>query len=194
MCARYTVFTEDEIIRMREIIKEVERKLSHGNKIPNREIRPSDMAPVLVREGPAPVRWGFPSPQSSGMIINARSETYLQKPTFIRCVPCLVPATAFFEWGTEEEQLALIGEPVRSAGKKKKYMFSVINAPMFYMAGLMREYHEEARFVIMTTDAEGNVREIHDRMPVILTDDGADHWLMHGNLNRSEAQLMRKAV
>lgn len=82
MCARYTLFTEDEIIEIREIIAEVEKKIYGDQKLSKNEIYPSNIAPVVTSNGAEPMKWGFPNPNGKGILINARSETVFEKPLF----------------------------------------------------------------------------------------------------------------
>ena len=92
MCGRYTVFTEDEILEMRAIIQEVSRRFG-DDAIAKGEIRPTNNAPILTLDGnrlvPQPVSWGFPKWDGSGVVINARSESALQKTMFEK--PLLSP-------------------------------------------------------------------------------------------------------
>lgn len=51
------------------------------------------------------------------------------------------------------------------------------------MAGLC----EAGRYVILTRDAEGEVVDIHDRMPVLLEPEEAQLWLRKGDLGQGPA-------
>jgi len=57
------------------------------------------------------------------------------------------------------------------------------------MAGLWKE----GRYVVLTRDSEGEVKDIHDRMPVIVSGDRAQQWLNEGELSESP-ELNRTAV
>lgn len=107
MCARFTVFTEDEITEIRAIIAEVSRKFGDSS-VNTGEIRPTNVAPIMMSDGkqlsPYPISWGFPKWDGKGVIINARSESALQKPIFskpLRTRRCVIPSTGFFEWAYE---------------------------------------------------------------------------------------------
>jgi putative SOS response-associated peptidase YedK len=115
----------------------------------------------------AMLRWGLvPSwakDLSAGTkMINARSEGVHAKPAFREALQrrrCLVPATGFFEW-----------KPV---GKRKQpFAITLADRPLFAFAGLWESWRSPDKavetFTIVTTDANDMVREIHDRMPVIL--------------------------
>lgn len=162
MCGRYTTGTEIENIRFREIINEANEALGF-EKLTARadgDVYPTDVAPALIDIGGAEratgMRWGFRG--QTGLIINARSETALEKPMFAdsaRRRRCLIPATGFYEWDS----------------KKAKYLCSVFDAELFFLAGLYRPGANALNeFVILTRDAYGDARDIHSRLPLIITD------------------------
>jgi hypothetical protein len=74
--------------------------------------------------------WGFPNFRSkSGVIINARAETALDKKTFRESLlsrRCVIPSTGFFEW--------------TKTGAKKKYLFRETGKSLLYMAGIYNDY------------------------------------------------------
>jgi putative SOS response-associated peptidase YedK len=116
--------------------------------------------------------------------INARSETAADKPTFRAAFKkrhCLVPASGFYEWKKE--------------GKKKLPLLFKPRSGLFGFAGLWETWHDGAlkmeTFTILTTDANELVRNVHDRMPVIL--DRADFaaWLVPSGEKDRDLQLLR---
>ena len=46
-----------------------------------------------------------------------------------------------------------------------------------YMAGVYNLIDNEERFVIITTEANESVRNVHDRMPLILEEHEIDMWI-----------------
>lgn len=46
-----------------------------------------------------------------------------------------------------------------------------------YMAGFYNEFGGERRYVILTTDANQSVRDIHNRMPVIVYRQEIGDWI-----------------
>jgi putative SOS response-associated peptidase YedK len=168
MCGRYVLFGSEELQEIRDIINEVQRKVN--GDIKSGEIFPTDRAPVLIqKEGllsPEAVIWGFPGFHRKGVIINARAETVQEKPMFRDCLStrrCVIPSTGFYEWSHD--------------GQKTKYQFNLPGEGILYMAGLYNEYQGENRFVILTTEANASMAEVHSRMPVVLDRDRMDHWL-----------------
>ena len=178
MCARYTVFTEEEIIEMKAIIAEVSRKFGDG-AVKMGEIYPTNTAPVLTLEdnrlAPVPVAWGFPKWDGKGVVINARAETATEKPMFrdaLQSRRCVIPSTGFFEW--------------RHIGgrQKEKYLLNEPGKGMLYMAGMIGSFKNDSgghdAFTILTTAANESVAPLHDRMPVILRAEEIEAWLRDG--------------
>jgi len=65
--------------------------------------------------------------------------------------------------------------------KKDKFLFRKPEEKILYMAGIISTFRDESgdeynAFVILTTAANECVEPIHDRMPVILTQDEIDLW------------------
>jgi putative SOS response-associated peptidase YedK len=168
MCGRYVLFSDTEMQDIRDIIDEVQRKTN--GEIKTGEIFPTDRAPVLIREQeiitPEAVKWGFPGFRGKGVIINARAESAMEKPTFRKSLEtkrCIIPSTGFFEWS--------------HSGPKVKYQFNLLESDALYMAGLYHDYDGERRFVVLTTDANASMSEIHSRMPVVLGQDEMSQWM-----------------
>jgi len=150
---------------------------------PQAIIRPTDKASV-IRKGSgeleeATLRWGLiPSwakdPKIGVQCINARGETISEKPSFREAFQkrrCLVPADGFWEWET--------------AGKKKiPWKFARPDGDEFCMAGLWEAWNSPEgileTFTIITTSPNELVRSVHDRMPVILSQDEGEVWLVAG--------------
>lgn len=148
---------------------------------PRYNIAPTQLAPVVrvnagTREA-AMLRWGLiPSWADDANIgarmINARSETVLEKPAFrtaFRRRRCLIPASGFYEWQTT------------SAGKQPFY-FTPVEGDLMAFAGLWEQWHAPdgaviESYAILTTAANEMVAPIHDRMPVILPPDIDALWL-----------------
>lgn len=165
MCGRYSL-APDESREIEAIVRQVQEQIKTG------EIFPTNPVPVLMEAAgeltPQPVLWGFPQFKGSGVIINARSETAQDKPTFRKSLlerRCVVPTTGFFEWGPGDR------------GKKQKYRFRLPGTSALYLAGLWNEYAGERRCVILTTAANPSMTGIHDRMPVILARTDLDAWV-----------------
>ena len=190
MCGRYYIEISDAALK--EIAEEIMRKMA-GNPLSEQlsfkfdgEIFPTNIVPVqTAAQGFLPMRWGFTGFRSSGTgsqpsraarpIINARSETVLEKATFRQPVlerRCLIPASGYYEWRQEQ------------AGKQKYRIFAA-DGPI-YFAGCWRSEKEPLgmveipRFVILTQAAAPGIEHIHDRMPVMFDSSQAQSWLDEG--------------
>ena len=167
MCGRYVMFSDPELVEIREIIEEVQRK---NPDIKTGEIFPTNKAPVLIPNGnkliPEAIKWGFPKFSNKGVHINARGETAAKLRTFRKSLEtkrCIIPSCGFFEWTQEKP--------------KTKYQFNLPGEGALYMAGLYNDFDGERRFVILTADANESMRDIHNRMPVVLTCTEMDQWI-----------------
>lgn len=174
MCGRF--FIDEGDTELRHIIAQMDRNEPslHDLRIKDHgEIFPTDMVPVLTSESTGQyMQWGFIGYGGKGQLINARSETLLEKPTFRKPTletRCLIPATNYFEWE-------------KAQGKKIKYALWPATGAVLYMAGIYRveKGSTTPRFVIITRDAADGIRFIHDRMPVILPPQFRMMWLKDG--------------
>ena len=95
------------------MVKILESRLNVGS----RDIYPSMEAPVILKnEGEglkaASMAWGFPGREKKQLLINARAETALERPSFSRAVShrrCVIPARWFYEWNPEKEKADFSG-------------------------------------------------------------------------------------
>lgn len=177
MCGRFYIESDDTPDELIEMINRAESKVQRTDsafRLPRGEIRPGDCAAVIARGRTAPrgafaMRWGFRTDKQ--LLINARSETAAQKPTFRASMQerrCLIPASAYFEWDHRVKPLV-------------KYRFSLPGERMLYLAGLYR-FEESSPFpvfTVLTREAAPEIACYHDRMPVIIPSDLSGAWLDH---------------
>ena len=111
-------------------------------------------------------------PKISNMMINARSETIDEKPSFKKPLKesrCGVIADGYYEW--------------MDTGKEKiPYFFRLKSGEPFIFAGLCErnEIAEEKpvdTYTIITTEAPKELAVIHSRVPVILKPTSEKIWL-----------------
>jgi putative SOS response-associated peptidase YedK len=124
-------------------------------------------------------RWGFvpawvKDPREFPLLINARSEGMIDKPSFrnaVRSNRCVIPADGYYEWMKGEN------------GKNQPYfIYPADNKPMVF-AGLYSTWMgpegqpvETAAIVTVTPNLP--LSSVHDRMPAILqSQDAIDAWL-----------------
>lgn len=104
--------------------------------------------------------------------INARAETVHQRPAFRDAFEkrrCVVPADGFYEWQGAK-------------GKRLPLRFHRPDDSLLLFAGLYESWQPEQdvwepTYSIITTEANGLISSVHDRMPVILPEERVDDWL-----------------
>ena len=179
MCGRYSLHTHPEVIALYF-------KLGLMPDItPRYNIAPSTKV-LIVRHDPGEgrvadlYRWGLipgwaKDPAIGNKLANARGETVAEKPSFRSAFKrgrCLIPASGFYEWKTV-------------AGRKQPYYVRPAGADLFAFAGLTERWNGPDGPVyscaIITTDANALMRDIHDRMPVILAPEDHTAWLDPAN-------------
>src|SRR5204862_3096907 len=175
MCGRYAITTAPEAIR------QLFAYLEQPNFPPRYNVAPTQAVPIVrmaeVKRQLALVRWGVtPSwvkvPRAFSLVINARGESVLDKPTFRNAMKyrrCLFPADGFYEWKREGEQ-------------KRPYFVRLKSGAPLAFAGLWESWmgpngEEMETAAIVTSDANRTLGAIHHRMPVILSPDAFDFWL-----------------
>ncbi|MFV0445687.1 MAG: SOS response-associated peptidase [Planctomycetaceae bacterium] len=123
------------------------------------------------------LQWGLiPSwskdPKIGSRMINARSETAAEKPSFRAAFKrrrCLIPASGFYEWDQHTQP-------------KQPYHITPTRGGLMAFAGLWERWSPPGSepletCTILTTGATGTLSPIHDRMPVILPPEQFDQWL-----------------
>ena len=110
------------------------------------------------------MQWGFTQQYQEGLLINARAETVLSKPSFrdsMRHCRCVIPAAGFYEWNKAKEQVS----------------FRMPQSKILYMAGIWQPTAKEKQFTILTTSPNDSVSPVHDRMPLVLTSEEIIPWI-----------------
>jgi putative SOS response-associated peptidase YedK len=146
---------------------------------PRYNIAPTQPVPVVratdSRREITSMRWGLISSwmkDASSTQINARSETVLEKPAFRENFErrrCLIPADGFYEW--------------RRSGKlKQPFHFGMKDDSLFAFAGIWDRWKPLKGPIlescaILTTSPNELLRDVHDRMPVILRPEHYSLWL-----------------
>lgn len=196
MCGRFTLATPAEEWARLFRLDDVPDLEPRYNIAPTQEVAIVRAAPG-AREHPAPhpapegaelareaalVRWGLvphwtKDAESGPLLINARSETVAEKPSFrdsYRERRCLVVADGFYEWKA-------------TAAGKQPYWIGLADSRPFAFAGLWDRWAPPDRepmesCTILTTDANEALGPLHDRMPVILDPEDHDVWMDPGTI------------
>ena len=172
MCGRY--YVDDETAReIEKLVRDLDRRLKMER---TGDVFPSQNAMILKGEGnhlaAEQMRWGFPGFEKGKLLINARAETALERPTFRESVQdrrCIIPARGFYEWNKSKE----------------KFTFERKETPVLFMAGCYNRYEGQERFVILTTDANSSVAPVHNRMPLILEPEELKDWVLDDQATES---------
>ncbi len=143
---------------------------------PERDDHPGGRLLTLVHWGLVP-SWAK-DPSVGNRMFNARAESLTEKPAFRRPFEkrrCLLPASGYYEWRKPPA-----GSP-KSARKQPFYMTPVDGSVMAF-AGVWEYWRSPegeplVSATIITTDSVGPLREIHDRMPLILPASEWADWL-----------------
>lgn len=167
MCSRY-YFDNDTMNDILNIVEKTDARLQ-GMQV-NRDIYPTDDAAVIIRNAAggiklSKIKWGYPGINGSGIIINARAESALDKKMFeggIRYRRAVIPAGYFYEWSRNKE----------------KNTFYRKDRDTVCMAGFYDLTASGERFIIITTQANASMVKVHDRMPLILEKGQINDWLL----------------
>jgi putative SOS response-associated peptidase YedK len=129
---------------------------------------------IRARWGLIPNWWKKPVKELNLATFNARAETVTTKP-FFRSVfkrkRCLIPVSGYYEWEDRQD------------GKQPWYFTARDGSPALTIAGLWDEWNNPETgkplksCTMIITEPNEFVAEVHDRMPVLLTEKQFDPWL-----------------
>jgi putative SOS response-associated peptidase YedK len=162
--------------------------------VPRYNIAPTQFIAAVRRdeqEAPelAMLRWGLvpfwaKDPSIGNRMINARSETVAEKPSFRNAYKkrrCLILADGFYEWRKEGDG-------------KTPYFISLADGSPFAFAGLWENWSSKESgeslqtTAIITTAASDFMAQLHQRMPVVVRPEQADRWLA------GDAELLSEVI
>lgn len=190
MCGRYTNTANLDAMQMR-----FDFDTDETDFVPRYNLAPTQYAPVLILDQNGHrrlemMRWGLiphwaKDASIGNRMINARSETIQEKPVFrssFKKYRCLVPADGFYEW----QKTGKTKQPLRIMLKSRQ---------LFAMAGLWAKWQgpdgkEIRSFTILTTTPNALLKQIHDRMPVILPPDLEEAWLKSEDIDQLQGLLV----
>jgi putative SOS response-associated peptidase YedK len=191
MCGRFAFYSPKEAVLQFfgvEFPGELEPRY---NIAPTQNVAAIRLDAHGVRE-PVLLHWGLVPSWAKELaignrMINARAESLAEKPAFrvaYRRRRCVILATGFYEW--------------RSAAVTRiPYFISTPDERPIGFAGLWERWEKTAHPVesctIITTDANSALRQLHDRMPVILSPDDVALWLDGGTHEPQLRSLLRPA-
>lgn len=197
MCGRYSFFTPIPDIELRLGVKAVEWAEWHARY----NAAPTLSMPVITNEFPGIIqyfRWGLVPKWAKEMsighkMINTRMESIIEKPAFrniFKYKRCIVLADGYFEW----KVVASSGTGKSQKPAKQPYRICDPNEQTLLVAGLWDTWQGELNtFSIITCPASPDLADIHDRMPVILTEEEAKLWLSNDISPDSLIELLKPA-
>ncbi|AGL03381.1 SOS response-associated peptidase [Desulfoscipio gibsoniae] len=179
MCGRFTLTVElSTVIRIFQVHWDY-KSFDYSKRY---NIAPTQNVLVITRTEESReislMRWGLiphwaKDASIASKLINARAETVDQKPSFKPSFlhrRCLIPADGFYEWK-------------KKAGEKTPLRITLPDQEVFAFAGIWARWRSPKgqdihSCSIITTEANNQMRDIHNRMPVILSGSSAHHaWL-----------------
>ena len=185
MCSHFIYIPQDAL---NEIIAEVERNLRE-KKYANvsaeyQEAFPKSNVPIILpaygRMETAVMQWGYPSTQQKNVVYNTRADTALSGlgaktnmwTASLRNRRCVIPTCGFFEPHDTEKAIS----PKTGKEIRQQYRFGLPGTNFVFMAGIYENNH----FSMLTTDPNRWMKDIHPRMPLIISPAEFDQWL-HGD-------------
>lgn len=186
MCGRYTLLAEEV-----EILQEFGLSAPIKDYQPSYNIAPGQDVLAIIHDGTEKragyLKWGLvPSwakdPKIGYKMINARSETAHEKPSFKNLMArkrCLIVADSFYEWKKTDSSK----QPKRIQLKERR---------LFAFAGLWDKWSQGTQELftctMLTKDANDFMSDIHHRMPIILPKEKEDAWIAPREFHPKAAQ------
>jgi len=160
---------------------------------------PPDSAPAAARELRI-VRWGLVPSWAKDIsigsrMINARSETVSEKPSFRNAFArrrCLLPADGYYEWQQP---------PAGTKGPKQPYFICRPDHGVLAFAGIYELWRDRSMpendpaawlwtAAVITTTAPDELGEIHDRMPMVIDRASWGDWLDPANSDAADVRAL----
>ncbi len=177
MCGRFTLTDPDADLAVQFNLPEIPDLQPRYNIAPTQPVPAVRVAPDGTAREMVMLHWGLipfwaKDPKIGSRMINARSETAAEKPAFraaFRRRRCLVVADGFYEWK-------------KANGTKQPFYIRLRDTRPFAFAGLWERWKGHDDDVIdsctlLTTQPNDLLRQVHNRMPVILQPRDYDLWL-----------------
>jgi len=175
MCGRFVITSPPAAVR------QVFGYAEQPNFPPRYNIAPTQPIPVVILENGERhfklMRWGLvpawvKDPRQFTLLINARSETVLDKPAFKNAIKrrrCLIPADGYYEWHS-------------AGGRKRPHFIYRRDHQLFGLAGLAETWvgpngEEVDTVAIVTAPASPDLAVLHHRVPVTIAAGDFTRWL-----------------
>ena len=177
MCGRFTLIAPGEAIAELFQLSDVPTLVPRYNIAPTQPVAAVRLSQSSTARELTYFHWGLiprwaKDPKIGSRMINARSETAAEKPSFraaFKYRRCLVPADGFYEWQ-------------KVNGGKQPVRIQMKSGRPFAIAGLWEHWistdgSEIESCTLLTTDPNDLLRPVHNRMPVLVDPADFDIWL-----------------
>lgn len=180
MCGRASLTKTEKELEDRFQSSFYSEDLERYNPLPNYNVAPTHMHPIITNEEPNHFRffrWGLipfwaKDIKVGYQMINARIETIKDKSTYKSALEkrrCIVPFDGFYEWKKTDKE-------------KIPYRIQLKDIPIFSIAGLWEKWTSPQgtdifSFTLITHQPNEFMSSIHDRMPAILLPEYERLWL-----------------
>jgi len=175
MCGRFVITSAPAALR------QLFGYLEQPNFPPRYNVAPTQPIPVVLVENGVRhfqlMRWGLlpawvKDPRGFTLLINARSETVLEKPAFknaIRRRRGLIPADGYYEWKAVD-------------GRKQPHFIHRADGVPLGFAAVFETWigpngEELDTVAIVTAAASEDLADLHDRVPVTIAPEDFERWL-----------------
>lgn len=194
MCGRYTLLADELAIARRFHVAEPIK-----NYEPSYNIAPGQNVLAIIyderknEKRAGYLKWGLVPPWATDKkignnMINARSETAHEKPSFKRAMAkkrCLIVADSFYEWK-------------QTGDMRQPYRIQTEHRQLFAFAGLWERWQsaDEVLFTctMLTKEANDFMRPLHHRMPIILPKEKETTWIQQSFNNANEAHQFIQSI
>lgn len=192
-CGRYTLHA-----KLKDLLERYGLDEAPIDEIqPNYNVAPGQTMPVVTENENGKrnlelMRWGLIPVWAKDIsvgykLINARDDTIFEKPMWRGVIlkkRCLVPADGFYEWKKP---------PTGERASKQPFYIHPKQMDIFSFAGVWSSWHDaenqEIRtYSIITTEPNQEMRQVHNRMPMILYPEEELDWLAYLKTKREEIE------
>ena len=191
MCGRFAIYSNTKVI-IQQTPFDVQNMILDVK--PNYNAAPSQFLPVLYSLDKGPplldsLKWGLiphwaKDPKIGYKMINARSETVSEKPSFRQAFVkrrALVPVDGWYEW-------------LRKGDSKLPFYHTTKDGRLLWLAGLWERWTDKTSgesirsFSLLTQDSYGDIAGIHNRMPVIMHLDDLGLSALHEQIEDTQTR------
>ena len=173
MCGRYI-----QLIKSKNIKRKFDIKSVFADDYISYNISPNQNSLIITNKvnlNLESAEWGFKFNDSKTNlitnVINSRVETikkkYLFKDSYLKR-KCLIPANGYYEWSMKENS-------------KIPYFINLPNCEAIYFAGIWKYINHNKNlkkvFSIITKDSNKDLKKIHHRMPIILSQTEGENYI-----------------